>query len=166
MVRYNLIVRRNSLYQNDNVDDEYDLDRDQLLGFCLGLYALFGANSPFVGLYQADGMRKIDYAYQVDSSDTVLLSGDVAKEISSDRWVLDLADRGIKVTKRFSMRVVVNDNQMIIQFSKRDFLAAVITIFDKLNIDYSNHLFDLHENGQPIDIDIKDDSTENKSKLG
>lgn len=162
MVRYNLIVRKNNLYQNNSIDDEYDLDRDQLLGFCLSLYALFGVNSPFVGLYQSDGMRKIDYANQIDSSDTILLSGDKAKEIGSDRWVLDLADRGIKVTKRFSMRVVVNDNHLIIQFSKRDFLAAVITVFDVLNIDYVNHLFDLHENGQPIDIDVREPGDKNK----
>ena len=163
MVRYNLIIRRNNLYSNDSIDEEYDLDRDELLGFCLALYALFGNNSPFVGLYQADGMRKIDYTNQINSSDSVLLSGQPAGEISSDGWILDLADRGIKVTKRFSMRLIVNDSQMIVQFSKREFLAAIIIIFDKLNINYNNNLFDLHENGQPIDIDVKEPN--DKSKL-
>lgn len=165
MVRYNLIIRRNNLYNNDSIDEEYDLDRDELLGFCLGLYALFGNNSPFVGLYQADGMRKIDYTNQINSSDSILLSGQPATEINSDSWLIDLADRGIKVTKRFSMRLMINDNQIIVQFSKREFLAAVITIFNKLNINYINNLFDLHENGQPINIDVGEPGEDIKNKL-
>lgn len=155
MVQYNLILLTDPRYQNLAIDQIYDLDREQLQGLCTGLYLIFGYPSAYVGLYQVSGMRKIDYQSQVMNGNIVLLEKNAAiQQITADRWILDLADLGVRVTRKYSMRVDINAEQYIIQFNQMEFLSALVRIFDLAGLNYSNHLFDLHENGTPISIGV------------